>query len=194
MTNDVDLYINFVLHAIYGLTPEADSIVRMDPKGIARVAGELARRHPFEPVPLYRGVLLAQPEMLPDDRLTWLSWSEDRDVARWFGDPASYISGPFHEYAPEARGYVVTLVEPPRVLWHHSWRHAFGPPLEYLALRHPSMGIPGGQQIRWSLDTQREVITEPLLTFPTPEPIEAMPGASIAELDRRLTPSWIQLP
>ena len=198
--NATNLYINWVLHAVFGMTAEADAIARMDPGALVRIADLLRTRHPITARPLYRGLLLEHANMLhagPDPRtgreLPWLSWSEDRDVARWFGHPGSYISEPFREFHPKARGFVLSLSEPDteRVLWHHSWRHAFGPPLERLALVHPFMGERGCQQIAWSLDTQCEVITVPLDTLPEPEPVDDVPGATIAELDARLTPSWI---
>ena len=197
--NDINLYINWALHAIFGRMAEADAITRMDPGALERVAAFLRRRYPVNVQPLYRGLLLSSPSELnagPDPRtgrvMPWVSWSEDRDVARWFGSPESYISEPFRAWAPNARGYVLTLPEvaPEHVLWHYDWRHAFGQPLERLALLHPAMGAEGCRQIAWSLDMQREVITTPLDPLPTPEPVDTIPGATIVELDARLTPSW----
>ena len=198
--HDINLMINWLLHAVLGAMAQADVITRMDPGALARVARVLRQRHGLPRRPLYRGLLLANASVDlvgPDPRtgrtLPWWSWSEDRDVARWFASPESYISEPFREYAPEARGYVLTLdrIAPEHVLWHHSWRHAFGVPLEQLALAHPYLGREAARQIAWSLDTQREVITAPLPTLPTPEPVGNVPGATVAALDARLTPSWI---
>jgi hypothetical protein len=188
-----NLYINWVLYAVYGLMAEADALQRMHGAAIAAVADELQRRHPIAPAPLYRGILLAAPDTLrPEPNLQFLSWSEDRDVARWFGSPESYISAPFAAYAPEARGYALLLERPTtRVLFHHSWRCAFGMPLERLALVHPLLGHEGARQVAWSLDTQHEVITEPLATLPTPLPIGELAGAPIDELDGRLSPPWV---
>jgi hypothetical protein len=186
----VDIYINWVLYAVYGLMGDADALRREYSDEITEVADELQRRNPIAPAPLYRGILLESADTLrPDPNLTFLSWSEDRDVARWFGSPASYISGLFAIHYPEARGYVMTLARPTaRVLFHHSWRRAFGMPLERLALVHPYIGAEGCRQIAWSLDTQREVITEPLATLPTPEPVDL---SDTTELDRRLSPPWV---
>lgn len=188
------VYVNWAMYAIYGKMAEADHLRRTYPDEITEVANELARRYPIKPAPLYRGILLEDASTLrPDPNLTFLSWSEDLDVARWFGSPESYISVPFAEHYPEARGYVLTApaaLTP--VLWHHSWRRAFRRPLEQLALAHPSMGAEGHRQIKWSLDTQHEVITVPPSSLPIPEPIETVLGASIAALDERLSPPWAE--
>lgn len=190
----VSLYINWVLHAVYGKMAEADQLYRIAGDAIASVADELELRFPIAPGRIYRGVLIEDVATFkPHDRLTFLSWSEDRDVARWFGSTESFISEPLTAHQPNAKGYVLTWLQPDptiRVLFHHSWRNAFGMPLERLALMHPMMGGEGHRQIKWSLDTQREVITEPMTMFPKPEPVESIEGPSITELDKRFTPPW----
>lgn len=191
---NVNIYINWVLYAVYGLMSDADALRTKYADAIDAIAAELHQRHPLTPQQLYRGLLLEGAETLrivPE--LTFVSWSEDRDVARWFGSPSSVISKPIAEQRPNVRGFVVTLSRPTaRVLWHHSWRHAFGMPLERLALMHPLLGREGYRQVAWSLDTQREVITAPLdVTGLQPEAVEAVCGPSVAELDRRLSPPWI---
>jgi len=191
--NDVNLYINWVLHAVYGRLGEADMIMRHAADGIRKVAAVLHKKHPIKPATLYRGMLL-DPTRPPDNAsYTFVSWSEDVDVARWFGHPGTFISEPFREMHPEARGYVLTLQQltAADVLFHHSWSDAFGPPLDYLALMHPFMGTEGQRQIAWSLQTQCEVITAPLATLPAALPVESVPGAPVPELDARLSPPWV---
>jgi hypothetical protein len=188
------IYINWILYSVYGLMAEADALRRQYGDEVDAVADELQRRCPVTPRPLYRGVLLdgAAPVLRPEPNLTFLSWSEDRDVARWFGSTDSYISGPFATHYPEARGYVLELPHATtRVLWHHSWRDVL--PLERLALMHPLIGRDGARQVAWSLDTQREVITVPpaVATLPLPVPVETVPGTPMPELDARLSPPWI---
>ena len=190
------VYINWILYSVYGLMAEADELRRRYRRDIDAVADELQHRHPVKACPLYRGVLLdgAAPALRPEPNLTFLSWSTDRDVARWFGSPSSYISAPFREYAPEARGYLLTLPRAKtRVLWHHSWRRAFGVSLESLTLAHPLLGAEAYRQVKWSLDTQHEVITATLAieALPRPEPVESFDGATVEELDRRLSPPWV---
>ncbi len=190
----VSLYINWVLSAVYGQLREADVIARMVPGAIEHVAGFLRSKHPIKPLPLFRGILLDDEHPFDDDhKVMSVSWSEDLDVARWFASPNSYISAPFKDKHPSIRGYVLTMDPPENVLFHYSWRRAFGKPLEELALLHPMMGAEGYRQIKWSLDTQREVITAPSLASRAWKrtPVTELPGTPLAELDRRFTPSWV---
>jgi hypothetical protein len=188
-------YINWILYAIYGLMAEADAVACDHAGAITKIAATLRRRHPIPTRTLYRGVLLDGADTLrTEPNLSFLSWSEDPDVARWFGSPDSYISQPFRERYPQVRGFALRLARPTTpVLWHHSWRNAFGMPLERLALAHPLLGYEACRQIAWSLDTQAEVITAPMPIdeLPHPEPVENLPGAALPELDRRLSPPWV---
>lgn len=190
---DLDIYANFVLHAIYGRMGEADTIMQRAGDSVRHVADQLRAEHPIEPKALYRGMLLdPDAQLRVDPRYTFLSWSEDRDVARWFAWPNSVISQPLAASNAKLRGYVLTLEQPrSRVLFHYSWiRRAFRMPFERLALFHPFMGAEGCRQIGWSLRTQSEVITEPLPELPSPEPIERVTGVPLAELDLQFTPPW----
>ena len=100
MTN-VDVYLNFLLHAILGKLSEADALMRMAGDGIRVVAVQLAARHPPPPAPLYRGMLLDPTEPYnTDPRITFLSWSEDKDVALWFACPRSAVSEPLAKVKP----------------------------------------------------------------------------------------------
>lgn len=191
----ISFYINWVLSAVFGQLAEADTIARMDPDAIEHVAGFLRSKHPIKPMPLFRGILLDDEHPFDDDhKVMSVSWSEDLDVARWFASPNSYISVPFRDKHPSIRGYVLTMDPPENVLFHHSWRHAFGRPLEQLALMHPMMGAEGHRQIKWSLDTQREVITAPSAASRAWQrtALGELPGTPLAELDRRFTPPWVE--
>lgn len=189
---DINFYINWALNAVYGRLAEADAIMHTALDGIRKVAATLRERHPIAPMPLHRGVLLDPSRPFQTDpTFSFVSWSESLDVARWFGSTDSYISEPFRMFHPEARGYVLTLDRPASVLFHYSWVNVFGVPLDEMALLHPHMQREGQRQIAWSLRTQREVITEPLATLPTPAPVESMAGAPVPELDRQLSPPWI---
>jgi len=192
---EVQLYINFVLHAVYGKLGEADTIMRFAGDAVRRVADDIAaecnRQFPTEPVPLYRGILL-DPELpfRPDPKLTFLSWSEDRDVALWFACPRSVVSEPIMQQNAKLRGHVAVVAAPrSRVLFHHSWASALGG-LACFAIVHPLMGKEGRRQIEWSLRTQREVITEPVADL-RPERVEDLDGDALEALERRLSPPWV---
>lgn len=188
---DVDLYLNFALHAILGRLGEADTIMRLADARIRSVADRLAATRQVDPKPLYRGMLL-DPDVpyATDPKLTFLSWSEDRDVALWFACPRSVVSEPLAATNPKLRGHLVELAAPrSRVLFHYSWEHAFGG-LAPIALAHPLMGAEGRRQIEWSLRTQREVITAPVEDL-RPTPVHDLDPEALEALEQRLSPPWI---
>ena len=191
---DVDLYLNFALHAILGRLREADALMGLAGDEIRAVADRLATQHPIAPTPLYRGMLLDPDKTFAaDPKLTFLSWSEDRDVALWFACPRSVVSEPLAATNPRLRGYLVDLHAPQsRVLFHHqAW--ALGGLAELalvLARAHPLMGEEGRRQIEWSLRTQREVITEPVEGL-RPSRTADLDTEALAVLERRFSPPWI---
>lgn len=177
-----NVYINWALYAVLGMMGEADGMMGRFPGVVARVA---ARRRPIPTKTLYRGMLLDPAVPLEVCPLrTFVSWSEDPDVAHWFGSPESVISRPLAATNPRLRGVVIETA-PSRVLFHHSWARGW----EQLALLHPDMGEWGSRQIAWSLLTQHEVITAPI-ALPAPTPIENVRTLSVADLDGKLTPPW----
>ncbi len=188
---DVDLYLNFVLHAILGRLGEADALMSLAGDEIRAIADHLTAEHPFTPAPLYRGMLLdPDRSFAADPKLTFISWSEDRDVALWFACPRSVVSEPLAATNPKLRGYLVELPAPQsRVLFHHGWTKALGG-LAALALAHPLMGAEGARQIEWSLCTQREVITVPIDGL-LPRPTADLDPEALAALERRLSPPWV---
>lgn len=137
MRADITLYINFALHAVLGKLGEADTILRFAGEAIRRVADEIAAECPIELAPIYRGILLdpAEPFRVGSS-LSFLSWSEDRDVALWFACPRSLINEPLVQRNSALCGYVAELPAPrSRVLFHHSWASALGG-LACFALAH----------------------------------------------------------
>jgi hypothetical protein len=187
----VNLYVNFVMYAIYGKLDEADALMRIAQDPIRHVADRLAELHPIELSPLHRGMLLEPGRLFTlDPKLMFLSWSEDRDVARWFACPRSVVSEPLARQNPKLRGHVIEITAPrSRVLFHHTWASLFGG-LAPLALAHPLMGVEGRRQIAWSLRTQREVITEPACDL-QPEPVADLDAGALEALERRLSPPWV---
>lgn len=188
---DVVLYINFALHAVYGRLGEADTIMHFAGDTVRRVADQIAAEIPVEPTVLYRGLLLDPAvAFTADPKLTFLSWSEDRDVALWFACPRSAVSEPLAQSNPKLRSYVTTIARPrSRVLFHHTWAAVFGG-LAPLAIAHPLMGEEGRRQIEWSLHTQREVITEPVTDL-QPERVADLDPETLEALERRLSPPWV---
>jgi hypothetical protein len=188
---DLDLYLNFVLHAVLGKLSEADALMSMVGDQIRSAAERIAAHHPLPPAPLYRGLLLEPGKpYVGNPRLTFLSWSEDRDVARWFACPRSAVSEPLAASNRRLRSHLVELATtPPRLLFHHSWVPNLSA-LSSLALKHTLMGSEGKRQIEWSLRTQREVITGPVDNL-SPEPTADLDGDELAALERRFSPPWV---
>lgn len=188
---DLDFYVNFVMHAILGRLAEADQIARVCGEPLRRISTRLAKLYPIPTVSLYRGILLDpdQPFDL-DAAITFLSWSEDPDVARWFACPRSVVSEPLASQNAKLQGFLIRVASPPaHVLFHHAWAKAFGD-LASLALAHPRMGEEGRRQIAWSLDTQREIITEPADDL-RPERALELDACALEALERRLAPPWV---
>ena len=193
---DVDLYLNFALHAILGRLGEADALMSIAGDEIRSVADHLAAQYPIEGRPLYRGMLLdPDTTYVSDPKLTFLSWSEDRDVALWFACSRSAVSAPLAATNPKLRGYLVELPAPTsRVLFHHEWASNTSNDLlrglATLALAHPLMGAEGRRQIEWSLRTQCEVITAPVDGL-SPSRTADLDAAALTALERRLSPPWV---
>jgi hypothetical protein len=188
---DLDLYVNFAMHAILGRLGEADQIMRFGEDSIRRVAAHLGNQLPIAQTPLHRGMLL-DPEkpFAADPKLTFLSWSEDRDVALWFACPRSVVSEPLMQQNAKLRGHVVSIPEPrSRVLFHYTWAAAFSG-LAPIARLHPLMGEEAERQIEWSLRSQREVITTPVANL-LPERVADLDATALETLERRLSPPWI---
>lgn len=193
MTEEIDevaLYVTFVLHAVLGRLAEADELMRRFAPQIRHVADALTWAVATPPRPVYRGLLLDPDKTYDaDPRYTFMSWSESRDVARWFACPRSVVSEPLAASNPKLRGYLVEADAPARILFHYSWSRAFGG-LSPLARMHPLIGETGARQVAWSLRTQREVITEPVFEV-RPAPAPDLSAAELQELERRLSPPWV---
>lgn len=188
--NDLNLWINFAINAVLGRLAEADVLMREYGAEIRRAARELNRRDAPSPCALYRGMLLdpAIPYVV-DRRYTFVSWSEDADVAAWFACPRSVISEPLAATHPHLRGYIATEhTTRTRVLYHHRWARRFESLVPF-ARSHPNMGEDGARQIAWSVKTQLEVITEQIDLVPSPAP--EIDAAALAALERRLSPPWV---
>jgi hypothetical protein len=171
---DWNYYINFVLYAVVGHMGPADNLMRQHGPGIRRVAEHLRQTQPWTPSKLYRGLLL-DPALVKkgkvkrerDPARTFLSFSEKEDVACWFADPRSIVSGFVAHQKPGARSYLATskggAKARGRMLWTHAWQTLVLPggrslPLLAAANAHPE--IDSGQ-FWWNMTTQSEVVLEP---------------------------------
>ena len=127
----------------------------------------LMHRQPVRVGVLYRGVLVEPHQLdrhwLPhDEKLKFVSYSQELEVACWYADPASIISGDVVARRPAVRGYIIAgKGNRDRLLWHHDW----------LAVDLPDGGqrlsLPGAAEVHpeidaaqftWNARTQSEVI------------------------------------
>jgi hypothetical protein len=191
VTTSWDYYINFIVLAVTGRTGEADTIMQRFPKPIADCARELTAHFKAPYGPTYRGILVEDDRLkggiLPheSDR-TFLSWSENLEVAAWFANRDAIVSQVVVCIRPNVRGYITILnePEPDTVLWRHSWGPLLealtGVPLLKAALMHPQVDH---RQFLWNLTTQKEVITAPLgeLKFVPVEEFDPLPLEQLEE-------------
>jgi hypothetical protein len=177
---DFNFYVNWLLYAVVGRLSAADAIMETDGASVRAVATYLASSRPAVTSTIYRGVLLHDDEVpfsqldhcdhfLKADQRTFASWSEDKGVAQWFASRDSVMSQEVVKVRPLVRGWVARLACDPGVdmLWHWSWtKDGFGLPggrllpLWAYARAHPDLRHVE-YQIRWNLETQREVILGP---------------------------------
>jgi hypothetical protein len=164
------LYINWIIYAILGKPQEADGLMREYGPSIRSVAKHFQKTRRPQDALLYRGLLLNPEESADrtieqDPHLTYVSFSEDRDVACWFADTGSVMSSFVKQQRPDVEGWIMEYR--PRlsdILFHHSWNPIPLPGggslyLEDAAARHPDIQE---DQVAWNLQTQSEVITKPL--------------------------------
>lgn len=194
--DDVNAYITFVLYAVTGHMARADGLMGRYGRGIRRVATWMRSRQPVGARTVYRGLLL-DPNVLDGGKLTheaertFVSWTEDKDVACWFAAQDSIISELVVHMKPWVVSYLIASeIDPDRVLWHHSWRRVYlpgfgGVNLVGAATIHPEID-PG--QFAWNMNTQKEVITEaprPAETRLEPKRIEPGQCPETGALDAR---------
>lgn len=194
----INAYINWVIYAVLGRTGEADDVMRRYKLQIEAVARQLRKRRKPPIRDLYRGVLLEPDQVVqgvvpPEPALTFLSFSEDFEVACWFADPDSIISGHVRQSRPNVEGWIIEhRPKGSEILWHYSWNTipmgaGRSIPLVAAGAQHPHI-MRELDQLAWNLQTQREVILKPLAVG-TPVTAYALSDCpQTAELDARLAP------
>jgi hypothetical protein len=194
---DWNVYVNWVLYAVVGLMFEADQLAAANRHAIERVAKFIRSVRKTKLQPVYRGVVLTPQEaaggrMRPVGdyaKVSFVSFSEDRDVACWFADPKSTMSITLTtQKGPEAAGYLIERTpNEDEVLWHYTWADRLPMPglagrhVADLARGHPHMAHVVG--LRQSIERQKEVILRPAKDGY--EVLRAVGCPPTDELDRR---------
>jgi DNA repair protein RadC len=204
---EFNIYATWCLYTILGRMAEADGIVQQYQREVYAAAQEMTRRFPVKLVPLYRGVLV-EPELIergklpPDPQLTFVSFSEDLQVACYFGKTDTMISGFVKEQRPGVEGYILEYKpsKPSEILFHHSWGSRLPMPsggkretvrmvsLVDIARMHPHFANPAAlHQIDWNVKTQKEVILKPGPSLPA-KPVGDYGCDATTKLDERFVP------
>ena len=190
-------YVNWALYAILGRTGEADGIMEEYGPDIYDTVRYFQTNRPPTLRTLYRGVLI-EPEVVaagtlpPEPRVTFVSFSEDKNVACWFADPTSYVSKFVRQQRSRVEGFVIEYKPKLEdVLFHYSWGLAFPlpdgrkAPLSVFARMHPDIDV---TQFDWNLRTQKEVIVKPITQSLPVKPFAAWTCPATDELDNRFVP------
>ena len=122
----VKIYWNFIFNALSGRNP--DSYYRQNSKEIDFVAVLLRKKFPKAIKPLYRGILLF-PNEVHDNKvkhqseITYVSFSEDKNIAVAFADTQNSISSYVAQQYPTKKGYLITknTYDQNLMLFHYEW-------------------------------------------------------------------------
>jgi hypothetical protein len=122
----VKIYWDFIFKALSGLNP--DSYYIQNSKKINFIASLLRDKFPKEIKPLYRGILLF-PNEVHDNKvkhqreITYVSFSEDKNVAVAFADTQNSISSFVAQLYPTKKGYLITknTYNQNLMLFHYEW-------------------------------------------------------------------------
>lgn len=132
---DLDIYFNWSCNQLAGDPVATDAYLRKNLEVVKRVAAKLL--YGYKPKPLYRGVIMRESgltELKPSPDFTYLSFSEDKNVAEIFADPEHHMAvelrkqGKHYGYITE---YTPKIEE---ILFHHVFLEMF-PYVECLLIK-----------------------------------------------------------
>lgn len=90
---DLDVYFNWSCNQLAGDPVATDAYLRQNLEVVKKVAARLLRG--YKPQLLYRGVIMRESgltELQPSIDFTYLSFSEDKNVAKVFADPEHHMA------------------------------------------------------------------------------------------------------
>ena len=205
-----NVYLSWVCYAVVGQTERSDAILSEHASLVLRGAAAQREAFPVEPKRLYRGILLEDHEVVrgmvaADERLRNVSYSEDLEVAQYFADPETIISGLVTSRKLNVKGYIIERqVTQDRVLFHHSWAQTgiLLPPdvpepwneIRAIPLGPPASMLLGDDlalQLAFALRTQKEVIRYQDGAVLAVRPRQDLPSPSTQTLNDRYVPPWL---
>ena len=127
--NDIRYYWNFMANALSGRMRHADNLYHQYQESIDLMAKELRKRYgPNISSPVYRGILLDDHEVhngevSGDFGVTFVSFTEDKDIAIGFADTENDMSSFVVALHPTKKGYLITKpnYDFDLLLFHYSW-------------------------------------------------------------------------
>lgn len=189
---DVNYFLNWSLYSIIGELNKADNLYAAHGKHVRNMAKHLQENlGPFEPTPIYRGIFI-NPKYVKKSRIklekhrTFMSFSEDPDVACWFGYPGSNMNNFLRMQDANRKGYISEYIaKPAEILF--SWQWAEDINLLQCAAIHPEMDV---DTIEWYLNTQQEVIIKPVDMLKV-IPIDDYDCTDVEELNIKFSPTGL---
>lgn len=126
LMNAIKIYWNFIFNALSGRNP--DDYYRQNSQEIDFVASILRKKFPKVNKPLYRGILLF-PDEVNDGKIkhqseiTYVSFSEDKNIAVAFADTQNPISAYVAQQYPSKKGFLITKNTYNQILmlFHYEW-------------------------------------------------------------------------
>lgn len=165
MKGDLLIYFNWSANALVPFRPgAADSYLKEHRSTVLKIAQILLRQIHYDPVPVYRGVILKQPvrEVAPHKLLQYLSFSADRSVAEHFADINGFGSEIID--VPTQLGNYGYIIEYTPKITEILFHHHFLSILPY-AEAFASLGMDGVSEVE-SLMKQKEItIIQPVEPF-----------------------------
>lgn len=171
LKNAIQIYWNFIFNVLSGRNP--DAYYRQNSQRIDYFAEVLRRKFPKQIKPLYRGILLLPNEVHDgkvkhQNEITYVSFSEDKNIAAAFADIQNPISAYAIQRYPNKKGYLITknTYSQNLMLFHYEW--LFDTKLIYVFRRL------FGDDSKF-VEIQKEVILKPESSYEV-EPV--VPGSS----------------
>lgn len=164
----LQIYWNFIFDALRGANP--DRYYRKNSQSIDLIAAVLRKKFPKSIKPLYRGILLS-PDEVHDGKvkhqseITYVSFSEDKNIAIAFADIKNDISKYVAVSSPNKTGYLITknTYDQSLMLFHYEWLHDTNAMVAFRRIVGADSNF---------AEIQKEVILKPESTY-TVEPVIA---------------------
>lgn len=168
--HELQTYFNWSCALLVGDPVEADGFLRHNMVTIKKVAGELLRQIDYEPMTVYRGVIIKQRELTrlePHNGFTYLSFSENVNIALKFANPADDMAFMVRHRLGEDQlyGYVAEYVpQQEEVLFHHHFLQI----LPYVQAIYAAQNVDASR-----IHLQEEVtILQPAVALPVKTPYD----------------------